>query len=284
MKTKKILKHKSMLLAFVALLLSIQSMFAQDALTSVTFTVKNLRLSPDQKVISYDVYLKDVDNDHVIAVPAYTFRLMMPQVDLGNNEKTVTVTNGTIELGAAYATMTVSGSNWLMKFNQKTIALKYADALVLTHVGDGTLIGTFNITNKDGSSFSSQQPLNAIYSGCEVTKKSTVAILKPNTIQLAENSTTALSVSNIIGLGVRCLTTSLPDINNGGITLFPNPTVNGFNINVGETPCVLNIFDLKGEKFASQSVLGDSYIDISSFAPGTYLVEANGVRTKLIKK
>lgn len=284
MKLKRILYPKSMLLAFIALLLSVQSMYAQDALTSVRFTVKNLRLSPDKKVISYDVYLKDVDNEYEIAVPGFTFRLMMPMADLGTQEKIAIVNNGTLELGAASATMIPSGSNWLMKFNQKTVALKYSDALILSSVGDGTLVGTFNIANKDGSCFSINQPFNVIYSGAELTKKSTVAILKPNTIRLAVNSTTALPESSTVGLGVHNLATSLDGVSKNNLTIFPNPTTNGFNINVGDTPSILNISDVKGERLLTKQVQGKAYIDISRFTNGVYLVEINGVRTKLVKK
>lgn len=286
MKFKKVLKRKSILFAFIALIVSVQSMFAQDALTSVRYTVKNFRLSNNQKVISYDVYLKDIDNNHSIAVPVFTFRLMVPLADLGENAKTVTVTNGTNELGAANATMSISDKYWLMKFTQETIALKYADALVLSNVGDGTLVGTFNIANKDGSSFSSTQPFHAIYSGTRIKTKSTVSILKPETIHLANNSTTPLPEFSTIGLGTHYLKTitALDNLENGYMVPFPNPTTKGFNINVGENSCILNIFDIKGAKLITQNISGDNYIDISSFEKGVYLVEANGICTKLIKK
>jgi len=285
MKLDIILKHKSMVFAFIALLLSVQSMFAQDALTSVKFTINNFRLSTDQKVISYDVYLKDIDSKYIIAVPGFIFRLMVPLSDLGNNDKTVSVTNGTVELGAASATMTPVGSNWLMKFNQKSIALTYPATLKLSDVRDGTLVGTFNIANKDGSSFSSNQTFNAIYSGSGITKNSTVAILKPNTIKLAANSTTAQPESNTVGLGVYKLsTTGFDKMSNNYLTPFPNPATNRFNINVGQSLCELNIYNLKGEKLMTQQVSGTTSVDISTLTSGVYLVEVNGVQTKLVKK
>jgi len=285
MRKKKILNRKSVLLSFIALLLSVQSMYAQDALTSLKYIIKNVRLSTDQKVISYDVYLKDVDDNYAIAVPLFTFRLMTPINDLGSNEKTVSVTNGTTELGASNATMTVSGSNWLMKFTQKTTALTYPASLVLSHVGDGTLLGTFNVANADGSIFENLQSFNAIYSGNGITTKSSVSILRPNTIKLAANSTTAQLATNFIGLGASLLTTStgLNNSNCGHASIFPNPAKDGFNINTGEVPSILNVFDLNGEKLITRQVAGDSYVDISSLASGAYLVEVNGIRTKLVK-
>ena len=44
MKKNKILTFKSLLLAFIALLYSVQSMFGQDSLISLKFTVKNIAL------------------------------------------------------------------------------------------------------------------------------------------------------------------------------------------------------------------------------------------------
>ncbi|MDR3705401.1 MAG: hypothetical protein P4L28_05805, partial [Paludibacteraceae bacterium] len=110
MKTNNLFSAKTIFVALFALMLSAQVTFAQDALTSVKINVQHITLSTDAKTISYDVYLQNVNLlDTAVAVPGYLFRLVVPQADIGTNAKTVTVTNGTTELGATSATMTVSG-------------------------------------------------------------------------------------------------------------------------------------------------------------------------------
>lgn len=271
---------KSTMIALVAFLIGSNSLFGQDALTSVRYIVKNFTLSADQKEISYDVYLKDVDVNNVIAVPAYTFRMAVPTSDLGSNAKIVKVSNGASEIGAGYATIKLTGDNWLMKFNQNVIALKYENSLKVSDIGDGTLLGTFHIRNEDRSCFSDLKTFSASFSGSSARSKSTVAILQPNTKKLAANSTTPLYSSSIIGLG----TAAVEKMNSETFTLYPNITNEGFYVNNGNQKHNLNIYDLKGNRIYSQSIVGETYVDVSSLMSGVYMVEVNGISQKLVKK
>lgn len=280
MKIENKQRLKSTMIALVAFLIGSNSLFGQDALTSVRYIVKNFTLSADQKEISYDVYLKDIDVNSVIAVPGYTFRMAVPTSDLGSNAKIVKVSNGTSEIGAGYATMNLTGDSWLMKFNQSNMALKYENSLIVSDLGDGTLLGTFHIRNEDGSCFVNLNTFNATFSGTSIRNKSTVAILKPNTIRLAVNSTTALRSSSITGLG----TTAIDKIGSETFYLYPNLTSEGFYVNNGNQEHNLNIYDLKGSRVYSQSIVGESYINVSSLMSGIYMVEVNGIYKKVIKK
>lgn len=223
---RKRFKSKGFLFAFIILMFSLQSVFGQDALTSLKFTVKNIAISADYKEISYDVFVKDIDAASVCVSPAYTVRLTVPQADLGTNAKTVTVNNGTPELGAATATMSVSGTNWLMKFMQQTTALTWASALTISDVGDGTRLGTFHITNTDGTAFANPQPFNLAFSGTTAPLKSSMSLFMLNTTTLAPNSTTAQPVTNFIGLGAYSLTAVATPLTITGVTA-SNKVYNG---------------------------------------------------------
>ena len=72
--------------------------------------------------------------------------------------------------------------------------------------------------------------------------------------------------------------------NKEAITLYPNPISNGFVIRVGEQKSLLSIYDLSGNLVLSEQITGKSYIDITSLPVGIYLVKANGMVGKLIKK
>lgn len=285
MRKIKILQFSGIMYAMIVLFSNVSSIHAQDALASVSYTIKNVRLSEDRKAIAYDVYLKDVDADKNIAVPAFTFRLLVPISDIGSKDKIVTVSNGTKELGAANPTIKRQDSYWLMKFNEDSIALTYKAALKLSSFEDGTLIGTYTIRNSDGSVFKTDQ-FTALFAGSGILRKSTVAVLKPNTVRLANNSTTAQPESNIRGLGVHYLSASSVSQLAGDnlISLYPNPTTNGFRINDAAFDGVIHVTDLNGKRLLSKNINGNTYVDVAFLTPGVYFVELNDQRIKLIKK
>jgi len=278
---------KSIMFAFIALMLSIQATFAQNALTSVKINIQNIVISTDRKTISYDAYLQRVNKDTAVAVPGFLFRLAVPQADLGTNAKTVTVTNPSTELGAKLPTMTVSGTNWLMKFQNANLITAYADALLTSETFPGSRIGTFNITNTDGTSFANPQTFNATYAGNGATVKTTVSVFSPNTTTLAPNTSIAQPSTNFTGLGsfsLTTVTTSFTDVAARNFFLFPNPASNSFSMNLGNKVDVLNILDLNGKKVLSQLVSGNASVNISSLANGVYIVDVNGIHNKLVKK
>jgi len=293
MKTNNLFSVKTIFVAFFALMLNAQVIFAQDALTSVKINVQDITLSKDAKTISYDVYLQNVNSgDTAVAVPGYLFRMVVPQADLGTNAKTVTVTNATTELGATAPTMTVSGTNWLMKFQSANLITSYATALLISQTAPGTRIGRFNITNTDGTAFANPQSFTATYAGTTPLVKSTVSIFVPSTTTLSGHASTAQPSTNFSGLTSYSLVPSTATGINQPVALnelayntpYPNPTNNKFYINIGGKKEVLNVFDMNGCKVLSQLVNGKANIDISFLQHGIYIVEVNGVQTKLIKK
>ena len=171
-----------------------------DALTSIKVNIQNVMMSGDQKTLSYDVYVQDIDALNQIAIPGFIFRLAVPQANLGSNAKTVTVTNASSELGATAATMSTNGTNWLMKFTGANLITTYNDALMASSTFPGTLLGTFNITNTNGTSFSNPQTMNLAWAGSSPLQKTTISIFEPNSTTLATNSTTCLPSSSYAGV------------------------------------------------------------------------------------
>jgi hypothetical protein len=218
MKKNKLLVLKSIFVAFSFSLLSLQMGFSQDAFTSVKINIQNLTMSADQKTISYDVYLQDVDDSNPVAVPGFLFRLAVPQADLGTNPKTVTVTNGSTELGASYAAMTTSGTNWLMKFASANLIVSYQTALLVSATFPGTRIGTLNITNTDGTAFANNQPFNATYSGSTAVLKTTITVFLTDQIAPAPNSSNPQPSTNFSGLGAYLLTVEKKPLTITGVT------------------------------------------------------------------
>ncbi len=68
------------------------------------------------------------------------------------------------------------------------------------------------------------------------------------------------------------------------LTFLPNPASDDFTINVGEQKSTLSIYDNNGRLVLSKQIEGKSYVDISSLSSGIYMVKANGLVGKLIKK
>jgi len=210
MKKKMFLLSKCFFIALLVFFLSHEAAFAQDALASVKVNIQHVKLSNDGKTISYDVFLQDNNTIYDIAVPGFLFRMAVPQTDIGTNGKTVVVTNATSELGATAATMITSGTNWLMKFKSDSLVTSYSRALILSDTFPGTRIGTFNITNTDGTAFASTLTFNATYCGDVPTLKTTVSVFVPNTTTLASNSAEAQPSTNFSGLGSYTLSAIMP--------------------------------------------------------------------------
>jgi len=68
------------------------------------------------------------------------------------------------------------------------------------------------------------------------------------------------------------------------LSLYPNPATDGFTINTGEKITTVSIYNLSGSLVLSQQITGKSYINISSLQQGVYVVKADGIVGKLVKK
>ena len=66
--------------------------------------------------------------------------------------------------------------------------------------------------------------------------------------------------------------------------LYPNPTTDGFTIAAGEQTATVSIYDLSGALMLTQQAKGETYINMSSLQKGVYMVKANGLVAKLLKK
>jgi hypothetical protein len=68
------------------------------------------------------------------------------------------------------------------------------------------------------------------------------------------------------------------------LSFYPNPATDGFTIDAGVQTTPVSIYDLSGRLVLTQQATGKSYIDIISLQKGVYVVKANGLIGKLVKK
>lgn len=66
--------------------------------------------------------------------------------------------------------------------------------------------------------------------------------------------------------------------------VFPNPTSDGFYIRGLEQPAELMVFDLSGRLLLSKQVTEESFVDIRDLPKGMYVVKAEDMTAKVIKK
>lgn len=257
----------------ILLLCGMQFMSAQDALTSVKVNLCNVKLSSDAKNISFDVYVQSVNKKDSVAIPGYTFRLSIPQSDIGSSEKVITVTNASKELGSTAETIVANGTDWLMKFLNENLILSYDAALVAKTEYPGSVIGSVKLSNADGSPFPEPITINLAFSGTGVKTKTTCSVFKPKTTVLAPNSTTALPSSNFTGLNAYTLYASGTTTNLNDTFL---STINGAQ--------EMRVFDLYGKLILSKIIHDQTDMNLSSLPDGVYIVEVNGIKTKLVKR
>lgn len=175
------------------------------------------------------------------------------------------------------------------------------DAVTVFNTTSGTLGG--NVTD-DGASEVSER--GVVYSstntapiigGAGVTKDSNGTIgtgsfsksisgLSSNTLYYVQAYAT-----NLVGTsygGIQTFTTSvatgLDNATANNLSIYPNPAIDGFTINVGEQTTLVSICDLTGSVLLTQKITGQSYINVSLLSKGVYVVKANGIVEKLIKK
>lgn len=67
------------------------------------------------------------------------------------------------------------------------------------------------------------------------------------------------------------------------IIVAPNPTSNGFTIH-GVNNGIAKLYDVNGALVMQKEIDGDTYIDISPLAKGIYVLDINGITSKLVKE
>jgi len=68
------------------------------------------------------------------------------------------------------------------------------------------------------------------------------------------------------------------------IIIYPNPAKTAFTIQTGQAENEVKVFDMKGAIILQQSVADKSHINVSAWEKGTYIVEINNKKVKLIKE
>ena len=98
------------------------------------------------------------------------------------------------------------------------------------------------------------------------------------------NGVNTAGTTNGADLTFSTLVTELENTTTNRISLSPNPATDGFTINVGEKISTIEIYNLSGELVLTEQVTGKTYINISKLQSGAYVVKANKLISKLIKK
>lgn len=78
--------------------------------------------------------------------------------------------------------------------------------------------------------------------------------------------------------------TNINNVNTNAIIIYPNPTTDGFTVDVGKKATTVSLYNLDGKLVFSKLAVGKTYINICSLQPGTYVVKLDGRISKLVKK
>jgi len=70
-------------------------------------------------------------------------------------------------------------------------------------------------------------------------------------------------------------------VSNNKVTIYPNPTTNTITIKTDDELVQVQIYNMLGIKMLQTT---DKVINLSSFAPGVYIVSVNGAMIKVVKK
>lgn len=282
---------KKLITALIIFFVVCQFSYAQTATGSMKIHFQNFVLSPNSKTISYDVYVQDIDAAKRCAIAGYAIRAQSPQTSLGTNAKTVTLTNANALMGAGNATCSTVGSNWCIKFSSTSLITSWATSELVSEVFPGTRLATVNIANADGSSFSNPQSFNILYSSGAINKSTLSLFLDDGTAGTpASDATTAIPFTQFTGLGSDAVagqtyefaTTGFLNAN-ADLNISTNQTSNGFYVYAGDVQNDLLMFDIGGRQLISKKIVGRSYVDISRFNKGMYVIVVNGQRAKVMK-
>lgn len=275
-------KHVLALLA-LCLLLPCSYSVAQDAHSSVGVNILNKQLSADGRKISFDVYYQDIDPAHQVGLMAYTFRARIPVEAIGTGAKRCTLANADATMGAYSATLVLQkdAGEWVAKFQSSKLIGRWKDARILDSEYPGTKVGTYTIENVDGMPFTGFKNFQLKAIGKSATLKLTASIYLEGTQKLAPNSTINMPESQIKGLGAEGTTDNSSAEN--VFSVYPNSTSNGFYVTAGSKPTDIKLYSATGELKLQQTVTGKTYIDISAFAAGAYILRAGDINTKIVK-
>ncbi len=80
-----------------------------------------------------------------------------------------------------------------------------------------------------------------------------------------------------------CNENSVAEVSAEGATVAPNPTTDGFTVS-GINSGNAKLYDTNGELIKQTIIDGDTFIDITPLAKGIYLLDINGVTSKVVKE
>lgn len=289
MKVKEILNGKRIVMIIVLGIITVLPIYSQLATSSMKVNFINFSLSQDSKTITYDVYVQDVDPVKKCGIAGYTIRVQAPMESLGENAKSITLTDCNPLIGAGNVIVSKVQTNWLIKFSSTELVTTWEKSQIVNSDYPGTKLATINITNRDGSGFQNLHSINMRYSPGAI-HKSMLNLFLEGTNKPAEDAITALSIEQFSGLGKDAtgqnheLAISSNNSKEGDLLIYNNPTSDGFNVNVSEEVEELRIYDLHGKLKLTTPIKGESYVSVKELNKGVYLVLVNNRSTKLIKK
>jgi len=164
---------------------------------------------------------------------------------------TLTVSPSTIDIAATSGDTTImitSNTSWTVASDQSWLSVA-----PVSGSGNGTVILT-------ATKNSTANERNAIVTvSAEGATSQTITVTQPTTVGISENELS-------------------------GISIYPNPFSDGFNINAGNDIITLTIFDIRGRKILVRKATGTEFIPAGCLENGLYMIELTDSKATKRKK
>jgi len=207
-------------------------------------------------------------------IPNTTYHFRVNGVNVGGTTNGTDLTFTTTAAAPTVTTSAVSSVTTTGVTLNGTVNANNASAVVTFDYGLTTSYGT--------SVTATQSPVT----GTTATAVSyAISGLVPNTTyHFRVNGVNTAGTTNGTDLTFSTTVTNLNNVKDNAGFIYPNPATDGCYINLTEETGIITIFTLSGIPVLSQQAKGITYINISSLDKGVYVVKANGLVGKLVKK
>ncbi len=114
----------------------------------------------------------------------------------------------------------------------------------------------------------------------------TITDAKYYAVYVCDNNCMAYDVVKVeVDMTSGCVPASTEElINTPKALIYPNPAKDGFVIKTGKVHNTMNLYDINGKLFMNKELSDGVFTNVSSLPQGSYVVELNGEKIKLIKQ
>lgn len=265
--------------------------------TNYFINLNNLSLSP----VSKKTYTYTINNILDTSITAKWDTTLSVFIDSIKSEYIYPVNDICIE-----KIYKINGSVWQLSDSIKTVTTynpnQDATEKITSASRDGVWVDSIKETSQYDASFRLTEKIISLYNGSawenfkktvltyNVDNKTASAVLydgdgvgwTPSTfslngIQATVNTTVHYSMIN---------RTALPVIENAieAVKTYPNPTVDGFYVNAGDSNVRVSVISVSGELLIEKEVTGTEYIRVNTIGKGTFLVKISSNGKSITKK